>query len=187
MNEDILRKFQEKLESLAGIVHRVSGINAAADQVIAILQEKRAAKVAMSMLPEELSSALELRCAEAGMELLKPPFGSPDIAGALDSVEVGISWAAFAIAEAGAIVEFTVDDSHRLVSMLPQVHVAVLPAAEVVETLQEAAAPIRNFFQQNPLNAIVSFISGPSRTGDIEMRLILGVHGPAETHAVIIS
>ena len=187
MNEDILRKFQQKHESLAGVIHRVSGINAAADRVIAILQEKRAAKVAMSNLPEELSSALELRCAEAGMELLKPPFGGPDIPGALDSVEVGISWADFAIAETGAVVEFTVDDSHRLVSMLPQVHVAVLRAAEVVETLQEAAAPIRNFYRQNPLNAIVSFISGPSRTGDIEMRLILGVHGPAETHAVIIN
>lgn len=186
MNEDILLKFKQKHESLAGVTHRVSGIKAAADQVIAILQEKKASKVAMGMLPEELSSALEQRCADAGMNLIKPPFDAPDIPGALDPVEVGISWASFAIADTGSIVEFTVDDSHRLISALPRVHVSVLRAAEVVETLQEAAAPIRNFFQQNPRNAIVTFISGPSRTGDIEMRLILGVHGPAETHAVII-
>jgi L-lactate dehydrogenase complex protein LldG len=186
MNEEILRQFQQKHESLAGIIHQVSGTTAAADQVISILQEKKAAKVAMGMLPEELSSALELRCAEAGVELLKPPFNHAEMPGALGSVQVGISWAAFAIAETGAIVEFTTDDSHRLVSALPQVHIAVFRAADIMETLEEAAAPIRNFYQENPLNANVSFISGPSRTGDIEMRLILGVHGPAETHAVII-
>jgi L-lactate dehydrogenase complex protein LldG len=187
MNEDILRQFQQKHESLAGIIHRVSGTNAAADQVIAILQEKKAAKVAVGMLPEELSSALELRFAEAGMELLKPPFNNAEMPGALDSVEVGISWAAFAIADTGAIVEFATDDSHRLVSALPRVHIAVFRAADMIETLKEAATPIRNFYLENPLNATVSFISGPSRTGDIEMRLILGVHGPAETHAIIIN
>jgi len=63
----------------------------------------------------------------------------------------------------------------------------VLRASDMIETLKEAATPIRNFYQANPLNANVSFISGPSRTADIEMRLILGVHGPAETHAIIVN
>jgi L-lactate dehydrogenase complex protein LldG len=63
----------------------------------------------------------------------------------------------------------------------------VFQASDVIETLNEAAAPIRNFYEENPLNATVSFISGPSRTADIEMRLILGVHGPAETHAIIVN
>lgn len=187
MNNNILEQFQQRHESLAGIIHRVSGTNAAADKVIAILQEKRAAKVAMGILPEELSSALELRCAEDGMELLKPPFNNAEMPGALDAVQVGISWAAFAIAETGAIVEFTTDDSHRLVSALPLVHIALFRAADMIETLKDAATPIRNFYQENPLNGNVSFISGPSRTADIEMRLILGVHGPAETHAIIIN
>ena len=93
----------------------------------------------------------------------------------------------FAIADAGAIVEFTTDDSHRLVSALPLVHISVIRATDIVATLKEAAAPIRNFYQENPLNANVSFISGPSRTADIEMRLIHGVHGPAETHTIILT
>jgi L-lactate dehydrogenase complex protein LldG len=99
---------------------------------------------------------------------------------------IGISWAAFAIAETGAIVEFATDDSMRLVTSLPLVHISLLRASDVVATLKEAAAPIRDFYNENFLNATVSFISGPSRTADIEMRLILGVHGPAETHVIIV-
>lgn len=118
---------------------------------------------------------------------MKPPFDAARLPRALDSIQVGISWAAFAIAETGAIVEFSTDDALRLVSALPLVHISVMRAADMIATLREAAAPIRNFYNENSLNANVSFISGPSRTADIEMRLILGVHGPAETHVIIVN
>ena len=59
-------------------------------------------------------------------------------------------------------------------------------AADLVATLRDAAGRVRTFYQQNPKHATVTFISGPSRTGDIEMRLTLGVHGPETTHAVVI-
>jgi len=75
----------------------------------------------------------------------------------------------------------------RLVTSLPLVHISLVRALDLVATLKEAAAPIRDFYNENPLNATVSFISGPSRTADIEMRLILGVHGPAETHVIIVN
>ncbi|UCD82827.1 MAG: lactate utilization protein [Desulfobacterales bacterium] len=187
MNESILEQFRLKHESLAGNVHLVSGTSEAAEKVVSILQEKEARNVALSDLPDEFRQALEQRCSGAGMNVLKPPFNHAELPGALDAIQAGITWAAFAIAETGAIVEFTTDDSQRLVSALPLVHVAVVRAADMITTLKEAAVPIRNFYQENPLNANVSFISGPSRTADIEMRLILGVHGPAETHAIIIN
>ena len=79
------------------------------------------------------------------------------------------------------------DDALRLVSALPRVHVGVFRTADLLETLEDAAPRIRTFFTENNRNAAMSFISGPSRTGDIEMRLTLGVHGPAETHAVVIT
>jgi L-lactate dehydrogenase complex protein LldG len=187
MDEKIVEQFRQKLESLAGIVHLVSGMDEAAEKVVSILQEKETQKVALSDLPDEFRQTLEQRCSGAGMNLLKPPYNSAELPGALDSVQVGVSWAAFAIAETGALVEFATDDAHRLVSALTLVHIGVFRAADIVENLAEAAVPIRNFYNANPRNATVSFISGPSRTADIEMRLILGVHGPAETHAIIIN
>ena len=84
-------------------------------------------------------------------------------------------------------MEFAVDDANRLVSVLPLVHIGLFRAADIVENLTDAADPIRNFYIENARNATVSFISGPSRTADIEMRLIHGVHGPAETHTVIVN
>jgi len=187
MNENIVSQFQKKHESLAGIVHLVSGDNQAADQVFSILQDKKTEKAALGELPEDFGRILAPKITGDGLELLKPPFNNTDLPKAFDTIQVGISWAAFAIAETGAIVEFATDDSMRLVTSLPLVHVSLVRASDLVATLKEAAAPIRNFYNENPLNATVSFISGPSRTADIEMRLILGVHGPAETHVIIVN
>jgi len=187
MNDSMVQKFKAKHESLAGIVHLVDGLNEAADKIYAILEETKAVKIAVSDLPDEIGQSLAQRCAAAGMNLLKPPFEGVDLPGEFDSINVGITRASFAIAETGSLVEFATNDAFRLVSALPLVHIGVFQAADIIATLSEAAVPIRNFYQENPHNATVSFISGPSRTADIEMRLILGVHGPAETHAIIVN
>ena len=187
MNDDIVSQFQEKHESLAGMVHLVSGLDEAADRVFSILQDQKAEKVALSELPEDFDQILDQKITADGLDLLKPPFNNADLPKAFDTIQVGISWAAFAIADTGAIVEFATDDAMRLVTALPLVHISLVRASDLVATLKEAAAPIRNFYNENPLNATVSFISGPSRTADIEMRLILGVHGPAETHVIIVN
>ncbi|CAB1059758.1 hypothetical protein D1BOALGB6SA_4523 [Olavius sp. associated proteobacterium Delta 1] len=187
MNDNIVQQFQKKHESLAGIVHLVTGMSEAADKVFSILQEKATTKVALSEFPEEFGQKLDQQIADKGMDVLRPPFNNTDLPAAFDTIQAGISWSDFAIAETGAIVEFTTDDSLRLVTALPLVHISLLRASDLVTTLMEAAVPIRIFYEKNPLNANVSFISGPSRTADIEMRLILGVHGPAETHVIIVN
>jgi len=76
---------------LAGIVHLVDGFDEAAARVGSILEEKKADKVAMTELPEELIQSLEQRCATTGINLLKPPFNSADLPGALDTIQVGIT------------------------------------------------------------------------------------------------
>jgi len=186
MDQNIMQQFQEMYETLAGQVHPAAGMIEAAEIVVSILEAAKAERVALGELPEDFRHLLENRCAEVGLDVVGPPFNSAELPQALDSAQVGISWAAFAIAETGTLVELTTDDALRLVSALPEVHIGVFRAADLVGTLQEAASPIRNFYAENPRNATVTFISGPSRTGDIEMRLTLGVHGPAQTHAVVI-
>jgi L-lactate dehydrogenase complex protein LldG len=187
MDKNLVQVFRQKHETLAGSVHLVTSTNEAVEKVLSILKEAAAQRVALGDLPEDFRQPLEQRCAQAGLDVLMWPFNSAELPQALDSVQAGVSWAAFAIAETGSLVEFTTDDAGRLVSALPRVHVGVFRTADLLGTLEEAAPRIRNFYAHNPRNATVSFISGPSRTGDIEMRLTLGVHGPAETHAVVIT
>jgi L-lactate dehydrogenase complex protein LldG len=187
MNENVVQQFKKKNETLAGSVHTVAGATEAAEKVLSILREAGAQRVALGELPEDIRQTLEQQCAQDGLDVLGWPFDSTELPGALDSVQAGVSWAAFAIAETGSLVEFATDDAARLVSALPRVHVSVFRAEDLLETLEDAAPRIRTFFTENKRNANISFISGPSRTGDIEMRLTLGVHGPAETHAVIIT
>lgn len=186
MDGSVLTQFQQKYESLAGVVHLVAGVEEAADVVAALLGEAKARRVALGAFSEPLREALAERCAALGLAVVQPPYASADLPGAIDAAQAGVSPAEFAIAETGTLVEFATDDALRLVSTLPRVHVGILRAADLVATLRDAVGRVRTFFEQQPKHAAVSFISGPSRTGDIEMRLTLGVHGPETTHAVVI-
>ena len=182
MDESVLAQFKQKYESLAGVVHLASGVEEAAEIVVAVVGEAQAQRVALGAFPETLQEALEQRCAALGFEVVQPPYGSADLPAAIDAAQVGVSPAEFAIAETGTLVEFATDDALRLVSTLPRVHVGVFRAADLVATLREAAGRVRTFFARHPQHATVTFISGPSRTGDIQMRLTLGVHGPEAAH-----
>lgn len=105
----------------------------------------------------------------------------------LDKTPIGVTAAAFAIAQTGTLAELVRDDSHRLVSALPRTHIGVVYARDIVDTLRGSAQRLREVMAEGHPNVAVSFISGPSRTGDIEMILTLGVHGPEIAHAVIIA
>ena len=186
MGEQRVRQFKDKYETLAGIVHLVADTRQAVQVVATILKEIGAGRIAMGEMPEELQQAIETQCERDGIGVLKPPFQRAQLPQAIDQAAAGISMAAFAIAETGTLVEFTTNDATRLVSTLPRVHIGVCRAEDIVETLKDSAAPLRDFYMENPEDAVVTFISGPSRTGDIEMRLTLGVHGPEVAHAVVL-
>ena len=184
--ESLIKQFMDRYEALNGVVHPVEGSNEAVRMVNSILKEAAAERIALAGLPPDLSNAIIKQCEGDGIQVLRPPFNNSGLPHSIDTAEVGITGAAFAIAETGTLVEFTRDDSLRLVSSLPEIHIGIIDAQDIIEKLFEAAAPIRDFYGQDPGNGVVTFISGPSRSGDIEMRLTLGVHGPRSSHAIVI-
>jgi L-lactate dehydrogenase complex protein LldG len=186
MAVEAIERFVSKYETLSGRVHLADSVESAAEAVLSVLREDRGTRLAAAELPEALMQALERRCADAGVDLLKPPYDGRTLPGAIDAAHVGVSWAEFAVADAGALVEFATNDATRLVSTLPRIHLGVVRAMEIKETLMDAGPRIRKFMAEQRENATVTFISGPSRTADIEMRLTLGVHGPEMAHAVIL-
>jgi len=95
---------------------------------------------------------------------------------------VGITGAACAIAETGTLVLLSGADTPPTVSLLPETHIAVVSRARIVRSMEDAWALLR---AEGGLPRAVNFISGPSRTADIEQTVTLGAHGPYRVHIVI--
>jgi L-lactate utilization protein LutC len=103
-------------------------------------------------------------------------------AGDVFRFDIGISQAQAGIAETGTLLLDSSRERHRLVSLVPPVHIAILDASQIVATLGEALTLLRGDEQVSP---IVTLVTGPSRTADIELTLAIGVHGPQELYVVI--
>ena len=98
-------------------------------------------------------------------------------------MDTGITSAAGAIAETGALILWPSEQEPRLMSIVPSVHIAVLKADTIHNTLFEAMQK-ENWSERMPTNAVL--VSGPSKTADIEMTLAFGVHGPKELIVLIL-
>lgn len=100
----------------------------------------------------------------------------------LFNFDVGITEVQAGIAETGTLVLDSSVERNRLVSLVPPVHIAILDASRIYLTLGETLA----FLQSNgEVSPAITFITGPSRTGDIELTLTVGVHGPKELYVIV--
>ena len=99
------------------------------------------------------------------------------------AASIGITVADWGIAESATIVQVTRPGQPRSTSLVPSIHIALLPLAHLVADLAEAYALIRR--EQN-LDSLV-LISGPSKTADIEACMVLGAHGPRAMHLIVLT
>ena len=91
----------------------------------------------------------------------------------IEEVEVGITGADLAVAESGSLVLVAEDSKLRKMTTLPPVHIVVLEESQIVEKYEDVFA-----HYAGKLPGYLNFITGPSRTADIERVLTIGVHGP---------
>ena len=97
---------------------------------------------------------------------------------------VGISGAFVAIAETGTLMMLSGPDTPASMHLLPETHVAVVPAERIVAHYEDGFALMRA--ERGRLPRATNLVSGPSRTGDIEQTIVLGAHGPYRVHVVIV-
>jgi L-lactate utilization protein LutC len=95
--------------------------------------------------------------------------------------DVGVSTAQVGIAETGTLILDSTYERHRLVSLVPPVHIAIINASAIVPTLGDALT----LLQKQEISPAITFITGPSRTADIELTLTIGVHGPQELYVIV--
>ena len=107
---------------------------------------------------------------------------APPPAKDLFNFDVGITKAQGAIAETGTLVLDSAVEQNRLVSLVPPIHIAILDASRIYATLGETLSALQANGEVSPA---ITFITGPSRTADIELTLAIGVHGPQELYVII--
>jgi L-lactate dehydrogenase complex protein LldG len=102
---------------------------------------------------------------------------------AYGDVSLGVTGSIAGLAESGSVVLDHHQGQPRLASLVPETHVVLLEVSSIATTLAHWAARHPDLAARSP-NLVI--ISGPSRTGDIEQILNLGVHGPRHLHVVLI-
>jgi L-lactate dehydrogenase complex protein LldG len=171
--EELIDVFRMNLESVGGTCHVVS-------------DEREAARI----LHETIGSPKATQIAISDSELVKRLIGSnTDLqfvenaaAELLFDCDLGITSSQWAIAETGTLVLESEKESHRLTSLVPANHLCIIKASTIRQTLGE----ILELTKQD-LSRTITFITGASRTSDIELTLAIGVHGPKELHVIVIA
>lgn len=168
---DLVARFIDKATTLASTVERVASL---ADAPAAVARYLAAGNLGTAAVAAPDMAALDW--AAAGLTVVAR--------GAEDADAVGITGCFCAIAETGTLMLVSRPDSPATVSLLPETHVALVPAQRLVATMEDGFALLRRELGAVP--RAVNFVSGPSRTGDIEQTLVLGAHGPCRVHLVVV-
>jgi len=170
MDCDPVARFRERALGLASTVDEVDALGAVPAAVARYL---RTHSMPLTAVCWSGLAALDWRA--AGIEIA--------VREALDSDLVGITETFCAIAETGTLMTLSGRDTPATVSLLPETHVAVVRKSRIVGGMEEAWQLMREEIGQPP--RAVNFISGPSRTADIEQTVTLGAHGPYRVHVIL--
>lgn len=176
----------EAAETAGWTVHRLERVDQVANRVIRICKERQITSTLSSEhgVLEEAGVNDALNGAGVSAEVLRG--GENDTKPAAFAAGAGITGTDWFIAESGTLVLHPRQGMSRLVSLAPPVHIAVIEPGQVLPSLDELFAIERAANIEGTLASSVNLISGPSRTGDIEATIIKGIHGPVETHLIMV-
>jgi L-lactate dehydrogenase complex protein LldG len=183
--EDPPARFLQELEALGGHGERVATLEEAREYVVALVRD-RGAKLLLRWDVEVLQHlGVDGPLEETGVEVAQWR-GLEDFREVAARADVGLSSAEWAVAETGSLVLASGPGKGRSVTLLPPTYVAVLPAERVLRTVHEAIEKYASAANAGTLPANVCFHTGPSRSGDIEMEIFVGMHGPGDVHVVLV-
>ena len=171
IGSDLTAHFKEQAIRMSDTVHDVKAWEEVPMAVARYLESIGAPKNAIAW-----KTLAELPWTQAGLQVEFRPPKEWDV--------VGITGTFCAIAETGTLMQLSGPNTYASANFLPQTHVAIVPQSRIVPSMEDAFALMRA--ECGELPRATNFISGPSRTADIEQSVVLGAHGPYRVHVILV-
>lgn len=178
---DPVALFCRQLEAAGGVPHRVPDLATATAKVRELLRSMGAKRVLVGNDP--LLTSMGLASALSSEGLTVTPVASltgTTAREAFFAADVSVTGAKHLIAETGSLVVECAPGLPRSESLLPPIHLVVADRSRLLADLFDVFPPGRE------MPSALTIITGPSKTGDIELKLVTGVHGPGEVHVVFV-
>jgi L-lactate dehydrogenase complex protein LldG len=192
---ETLERFRVELERVAGVYHRVANVGEVPD-VIGSIAREREARRAVAWHPAALGIDWTDALSAHGLDTVAMPAAGVEsvaerqrLRDLIAAADLGVTGVDLAVAETGSLVLLSGSGRPRSTSLLPPYHVAVFDRSVLVESLAQVGVFLEAWHDGTPetwRGGVINFITGPSRTADIELTLTRGVHGPKEVHAIFV-
>ena len=175
--EQLVATFRGQLAQVGARAEVVARADLAA-RVAALLTDAEAHNIACSDAPLVRDALASL---PASIETLPPDAARERLL----ACDTGISSAQWAVAETGTLVLASAHERHRLCSLLPDRYLALVPMSRLVGHLGDVFSRLHEP-SASPTSRAITFVTGPSRTADIELQLVVGVHGPKDVAVLLV-
>ena len=181
---DPVERFAAMLQAAGGQFSRAASVAQAQASIVAWIQARQARRVLLGLSPLLERLALRGILEQHGLEVIATArTAAAEERAALFSADIAVTGADYLIAETGSLAMLARPGRPRLESLLPPAHLVVLERGQLLLDLFDLFERLE---PASGLPSCVTLITGPSKTGDIELKLVTGVHGPGDVHVLLV-
>jgi len=175
---ELLEFFQQRLKAMGGEIFTPTNLEEAKKTILKISEEKKPGKIAILPGPIIDSLKLDEDLKQSGAEIFyKNLFEVKEV------LNLSITEVDYGIAQTGTLVDDSTSLDKRIATMMPETVIALLRSDHLTFNMAEA---IKLYRQKGDVPSYLAFVTGPSRTADIERVLTIGVHGPKHLYVLVM-
>ena len=203
-SEALVHRFEAGARAVSAVVNRVPDLDQALDYAVDLCARKAACELLASGCELPLSDGADRLCDEKQQKVMAAPnlpaaqrttlkhaceqrgivLTDRPLRDHLAGIDIGLTLADYGIAETGTLVIDSRSESVRLATMVSEIHVALLPLSRIRATAEQLSSELRELTAGSA--SYLAFVTGASRTADIERVLAIGVHGPLALHILLM-